>query len=163
MYLRRKWQEDAAQLHDSFQFEKSILRTQKTLLRRRNFVIDWMEPPTFSCTSLGILQSPLPYDTIKKLSHQHFFPGFKHNARHRFVLYLTLVRKIPQELSRYHRVTMKFGWWSYTRDSRILNAFCCVVARLTIRYDCPYMWQEGGTVRDAYQSQLNPLIYHLNY
>ncbi|XP_011692865.1 PREDICTED: uncharacterized protein LOC105452975 [Wasmannia auropunctata] len=77
----KKWQEDAAQLHGSFQFEKSILRTQKTLLRRRNFVIDWMEPPTFSCTSLGT-QSPPPYDTFKKPPHQHFFSGFKHFTLH---------------------------------------------------------------------------------
>lgn len=35
IYVRRKWQEDVAQLHAvSFQFEGLILRIQKTVLRR---------------------------------------------------------------------------------------------------------------------------------
>lgn len=126
MYLRRKWQEDAAQLHGSFQFEKSILRTQKTLLRRRNFVIDWMEPPTFSCTSLGT-QSP-PYDTIKKLSHQHFFSGFKHIIMH--AIDPCFIRPLRERLRKsYYRATIitelllyKVPLWGHTRDSRILDS-----------------------------------------
>lgn len=78
-----------------------------------------------------------PYDTIRKLSHQHFFSGFKHT------LYYTPYRSVLYQVERfrksYHRDRKVPLWGHIFRNSGILDTFYSVTTwRLTVRCNCPY-------------------------
>lgn len=82
IYVRRKWQEDVAQLHTvSFQFERLILRIQKTVLRRE--VLRYRsDETTYFLLCLARHTIPL-YDTRSgsyRISIS--FSGFKHIILH---------------------------------------------------------------------------------
>lgn len=79
IYMRRKWQEDVAQVHAvSFQFERLILRIQKTVLRREGLRYRSDETTYFLSLDTQSRYVTRDREAIASVS----FSGFKHIILH---------------------------------------------------------------------------------